>query len=156
MQQLNKLLNYSNIYSLWLSKGSTKEAAVELTVQQLDALEEITENEDSWMELVRISAAGRIHDTWLALDWPEGFDELVLCVPLCKLVNWECSKCTVGNRQENNSCANDYSLFGYIGTLVMNGAREDLVKHIKNARKILMNEKYLWNIHKCEPELLRT
>lgn len=153
---LNKLLNYSNIYSLWLSKGSTKEAAVQLTVQQLDALEEIAEDDDSWLELMRISSAGRNNDAWLALDWPDGFDELVLCVPLCKLVNWECSKCTVGKRQENNSCANDYSLFGFIGTLVINGAREELIQHIKNTRKILMNENYLWNIHKCEPELLKT
>lgn len=156
MQPLSKLLNYSNIFSLWMSKGSTKEAAIELTVQQLDALEEITEDDESWMQLVRISARGRIHDAWLALDWPEGFDELVLCVPLCKLVNWECSKCTVGARQENNSCANDYSLFGFIGTLVMNGERSELLRHIKNTRKILMNEKYLWNIHKCVAELNKT
>ncbi len=152
---LHKLLNYSNIYSLWISKGSTKEAAVELTVGQLDALEEIVNDDESWEELLYISARGRNHDAWLALDWPDGFDELVLCVPLCKLVNWECSKCTVGMRQENNSCAMDYSLFGFIGELVKNASRDELKQHIINSRKILKNESFCWNIHKCEIEILR-
>ena len=32
---LDKLLNYNNIYQQWINKGSTKEAAIELTIQQL-------------------------------------------------------------------------------------------------------------------------
>lgn len=152
---LNKLLNYNNIYSLWVSSGSTKEAAIELTIQQLDALEEIVSDDESWYELLNISARGRNYDAWLALDWPDGFDELILCVPLCKLVNWECSKCLVGERQENNSCAMDYSLFGYIGELVKNGMRDELKKHIVDAKKLLKSGNYSWNIHKCELELIK-
>jgi len=68
-------------------------------------------------------------------------------------VDWECGKCTVGSRQENNSCAHDYSLFGYIGELVKNGMREELLEHIKGTRKFLKNEGFIWNIHKCEFEL---
>ena len=153
---LNKLLNYNNIYQLWVNKGSTEEAAIELTIQQLDALEEIVSNEDSWEALLDISARGRNYDAWLATDWPDGFDELLLCVPLCKFVNWECSKCTVGRRQENNSCAMDYSVFGYIGELVKNAERNELLAHISNTRKMLKNGNYIWNVHKCELEVLNS
>jgi len=119
----------------------------------LDGLENITNDDESWYMLLEISARGRNYDAWLATDWPDGFDELLLCVPLCKLVDWECGKCTVGLRQENNSCAHDYSLFGYIGELVKNGMREELLEHIKGTRKFLKNEGFIWNIHKCEFEL---
>lgn len=149
---LHKLLNYNNIYQLWVNKGSTREAAIELTIQQLDALEEIVADDDSWDALIEISSRGRNYDAWLATDWPDGFDELLLCVPLCKLVNWECSKCTVGKRQENNSCAMDYSLFGYIGELVKNASRKELIDHINSVRKLLKNNNYIWNVHKCELE----
>lgn len=152
---MDKLLNYNNIYQLWINKGSTPESAVELTIQQLDALEEIVNDDNSWFELLEISARGRNYDAWLAADWPDGFDELLLCVPLCKLVSWECEKCTVGKRQENNSCAMDYSLFGYIGELVKNGQRKDLKEHLVNTRKFLRNENYCWNVHTCEMELIK-
>jgi len=150
---LDKLLNYNNIYQQWMNNGSTKEAAIELTIQQLDGLEEIASNDESWYELLEISARGRNYDAWLAMDWPDGFDELLLCVPLCKLVSWECGKCTVGERQENNSCAHDYSLFGYIGELVKNGMRDELLEHINGTRKFLKNKGFQWNIHKCEFEM---
>jgi hypothetical protein len=39
-----RILSYTNIYSQWLSKGSTESAAIELTLQQVDALEEIAES----------------------------------------------------------------------------------------------------------------
>jgi hypothetical protein len=41
-----RILSYTNIYSQWLSKGSTESAAIELTLQQVDALEEIAESDD--------------------------------------------------------------------------------------------------------------
>ncbi len=152
---LNKLLNYNTIYNQWVSNGSTKEAAIELTLQQLDALEEIVNNDISWHELLKISANGRNQDAWLAMDWPEGFDELLLCVPLCKFIDWECSKCFVGMRQENNSCAFDYSIFGYIGELIKAGSRDELKQHILNTKMFIKNSNYLWNIHKCEIEILK-
>ncbi|MBZ0202561.1 MAG: hypothetical protein IT281_02040 [Ignavibacteria bacterium] len=150
---LNKLLNYTQIYNLWINKGSTKEAAVELTLQQMDALEMIIEDDVSWKRLLEITDRGRRNDAWLASDWPSGFDELVLCVPLCKLVDWNCAACTIGSRQENNSCSHDYSLFGYIGELAVAGRRAELIAQIENARKMLYNENYSWNIHKCELEI---
>ena len=152
---LNKLLNYTQIYNLWLNDGATEKAAIDRTLQQIDAFEEIIDDDESWYELLEIVLRGRNEDAWLAADWPSGFDELLLCVPLCKLVDWECSKCTVGSRQENNSCAHDYSLFGYIGELVKNGARKELKEHIQSIRKMLNDNRYIWNVHKCEFELLK-
>lgn len=154
--KLNKLLNYTQVYNLWLNNGSSKEAAIELTLQQLDALEEITSDDSSWLRLLEIAGNGRKHDAWLASDWPSGFDELVLCVPLCKLVNWECRNCTIGSRQDDHSCSHDYSLFGYIGELVVAGRRAELIDQIEHARKMLRDERYLWNIHKCELEVKRS
>ncbi len=151
---LNKLLNYTQIYNLWLNKGGTKEAAIELTLQQLDALENIVTDDKSWRELLRISAGGRAHDPWLASDWPAGFDELLLCVPVCKLVNWECSTCTIGKRQANLSCAHDYSVFGFIGELVVNARRDELITHISLTRKMLKDERFRWDVHKCELEVI--
>lgn len=152
---LSKLLNYTQIYNLWLNKGADEASAVELTIQQIDALEEIVDDNESWRKLLEISARGRNKDAWLAADWPAGFDELLLCVPLCKLVDWDCAKCTVGRRQENNSCANDYSVFGYIGELVKQGARRELKFHLLAVKKMLREERYMWNIHKCEMEKIR-
>jgi hypothetical protein len=151
---LNKLLNYTQIYNLWLNRGGTAEAAVELTMQQVDVFEDIVNDDENWYKLLEISARGRNHDAWLAADWPSGFDELLLCVPLCKLVDWECSKCTIGRRQENNSCSHDYSVFGYIGELVKNGSRDELKSHILSVKKMLRDKKYVWNLHKCELEVL--
>lgn len=151
---LERLLNYTQIYNLWLNRGSTKEAAIELTLQQVDVLEDIVNDDEYWFRLLEIASRGRNHDVWLAADWPSGFDELVLCVPLCKLVDWECKKCTVGMRQGYNSCAYDYSLFGYIGELVKNGLREELKGHLLSVKKILRDEKFIWNVHKCEIEVI--
>ncbi len=152
---IDKLLNYTQIYHLWLNRGRTREAAIDLTLQQVDAFEEIVNDDESWYKLKQISANGRIHDAWLASDWPSGFDELLLCVPLCKLVDWECAKCTIGSRQENNSCAHDYSLFGYIGELVVIGDRRGLTDHIKSIRKMLRDDRFHWNIHKFELEAVK-
>jgi hypothetical protein len=148
-------LNYNNIYQLWQNKGSTFDAAVELTLQQLDSLEAIASDDKSWDMLLEISARGRNTDAWLAADWPTGFDELLICVPLCKLVDWECAKCTIGSRQENYSCAMDYSVFGFIGELVKSGSRKELLDHINNVRKMLKNPGFEWNIHTCSLDLIK-
>ncbi|MEO6694882.1 MAG: hypothetical protein ABIY50_01590, partial [Ignavibacteria bacterium] len=95
---------------------------------------------------------GRDVDAWLALDWPDGFDELLLCVPLCSLVRFECNKCTIGIRQENNSCAHDNSLFGYISELLKNNARDALKYHMISIKKMLLSDNYKWNISSQELE----
>lgn len=147
---LNKLLNYNDIYQKWLNSNGDQKSAIELTLQQLDTLEDIVINDESWFELIKIARKGRHLDAWLALDLPYGFDELIICLPLCKFSDWGCSKCTVGSRQENYSCSNNYSLFGYIGDLVINGLKKDLLIHINNIRLLLNNRLYEWNVHSSQ------
>src|SRR5437667_12650402 len=116
--KINSLLNYPAIYKEWLNSDKTPESAGLLTLKQVEAFQKIVLDNDSWDFLLSVSSKGRNIDVWLALDWPEGFDELILCVPLCKLVDYECSKCIIGKKQNNNSCAHDFSVFGWIGELV--------------------------------------
>ncbi len=151
---IEKLLNYNSVYNEWKNQGSTAEAARILTIQQVSAFEEIVNDDEGWEFLLKAAEAGRNEDAWLAKDWPDGFDELLLCVPLCKLVDWECSKCIVGNRQGNYSCANDDSLFGWAGELVIKKERELLKVHIGYIKKILENESpYAWNMEKHLAEI---
>lgn len=122
------------------------ESARLLTLKQVEAFEEIVADDEGWKFLLASFNSGRDTDAWLATDWPAGFDELLLCVPLCKLVDFECSKCTVGKRQENNSCAHDDSLFGYVAEILKRQDRDELMKHIGFIKQLLSNEKYSWNM----------
>ena len=150
MQINNQLLPYKEILSEWKNSDLTSESARMLTLKQSEAFEKIVTNEDGWNYFVKVFNQGREVDAWLALDWPDGFDELLLCVPLCTLVKFECSECYVGKRQENNSCANDFSLFGYIAELIKKNDREGLILHIEDVKKILTDENCKWDIKKLK------
>ncbi len=151
---IDKLQNYGSIYNEWKELGKSAEAARLLTIKQIGSFEQIVNDNESWSKLLEITAAGRREDAWLAADWPAGFDELLLCVPLCKLVDWECGKCIIGKQQNNVSCAHDDSLFGWVGELVIRNEREMLKHHIGNLKKVLeQNAVYKWNFEKHEIEL---
>ena len=143
---VNVLLSYNEVLNEWKKSDMNIDAAKLLTLRQVEQFEKIVSDDDGWIRLLEIFNNGRETDAWLALDWPDGFDELLLCVPLCKLVNYECSKCTIGKRQENNSCAHDFSLFGYTAELLKESDRAGLVNHIDSIKKILLLEEYKWNI----------
>jgi len=151
---IEKLQDYNSIYGEWKALGRTAESARLLSLKQVEAFAQIVYDDESWHKLLEIAAAGRNEDAWLAADWPAGFDELLLCIPLCKLVDWECSKCIVGKKQNNISCAHDDSLFGWVGELVIKNEREALKKHIENIKKILEpGSLYKWNLEEHEIEL---
>jgi len=141
-----QLLPYSDILHEWKSSRMDIDAAKFLTLRQIEAFEGIVNDDEGWEYLLSVFNNGRDVDAWLALDWPDGFDELLLCVPLCKLVEFECHKCTIGRRQENNSCAHDFSLFGYIAELLKKSDKEALRVHIGDMKKILLDEKYGWDL----------
>jgi len=141
-----QLLPYSDILDQWKRSKMDIDSAKFLTLNQVEAFENIVCDDEGWKYLLSVFNNGRDVDAWLALDWPEGFDELLLCVPLCKLVEFECSKCTIGRRQDNNSCAHDYSLFGYIAELLNNNDRLGLKDHIISIKKILLFEHYRWDV----------
>ncbi len=148
MEKEKKLLPYNEISSKWSDSNQSEASARLLTLEQTEALKSVISFDEGWNYLLSVFNNGRDTDAWLALDWPDGFDELLLCVPLCSLVKFECSKCYVGMRQGNNSCANDFSLFGYIAELLKAEDREGLLNHIVSIKKILLSEENVWNIEK--------
>ncbi len=146
MEKSIELLSYKEISDEWEKSRRDNDSSKFLTLSQVEKFENIVKDDESWIKLLEIFNRGRDIDAWLAMDWPDGFDELVLCIPLCKLVDFECSRCIVGMRQENNSCANDYSLFGYIAELLKVSDREGLINHIESIKKILLLDRFTWNI----------
>ncbi len=146
------LLSHTEILDKWKESHMNIDSAKFLTLKQIEAFGEIVNDDDRWVNLLSVFNNGRDVDAWLALDWPDGFDELLLCVPLCKLVEFECVKCTIGRRQNNNSCAHDSSLFGYIAEFLKNNDRVGLKDHITSIKKMLLFENYRWDVslHKLE------
>ncbi len=149
---MKELLSYNEISFEWKNSSADINAAKYLTLAQVERFESILRDDTSWNNLLEIFSKGRDIDAWLALDWPDGFDELVLCVPLCRLVDFECSRCIVGMKQEKNSCANDFSLFGYIAELLKVPDRDGLINHIDAIKKILLLDNYKWNINSKKTE----
>ena len=145
-----KLQSFNNIIEKWQAGGSSKEAATELTLEQVEALRDIVNNDKDWNKLLEIFRKGRSHDSWLAEEWPAGFDELVVCAPLCKYIDWECAGCFVGKRQNNFSCANDDSLFGYIAVLLQIENRELLKEHLEKIKNLLTNDNVKWDMDRHE------
>lgn len=154
MESIKQLLSYKEIYNEWERSGKNSRSARLLTLQQVEAFEEIINDDGKWEYLLWIFSNGRKIDSWLALDWPEGFDELLLCVPLCSLVEFECELCTIGKRQDNSSCANENSVFGYIAELLKDKDREGLMKHIEFIKRMLSDDNCKWNLTLREIEIL--
>ena len=148
MEKIKSLLPYNEILNKWNNGIQSELSARLMTLEQTEALESVIADDDGWEYLLSVFNNGRETDAWLALDWPDGFDELLLCLPLCSLVKFECSRCFVGMRQDNNSCANDFSLFGYIAELIKAADRVGIMNHIASIKKILLSEEYIWNIEK--------
>lgn len=143
-----ELKGFDEIIKTWHAKGKNRESAKLTTIEQVDAFVEIITDDIKWRELLEVFRSGRLHDAWLAVDWPKGFDELVLCAPMCKLVEWECARCHVGIRQDNFSCANDDSLFGYIAVLLAIEKRDLLLHHLIKIKLVLENENIYWDMNK--------
>src|SRR4030095_3711430 len=143
-----ELKSYNDILTVWVDSGATEEAAIELTLGQVEAFEKIVEDDKKWPVLLERFRQGRMYDSWIAADWPKGFDELVLCAPLCKLVEWECAKCCVGRKQNNFSCANDDSLFGYIAVVLSHEDRELIKEHIAKIKLLLKDGALYWDMAK--------
>lgn len=141
-----EILSFNEINTEWKKSNKDPDAAKYLTLSQVERFESIVKDDESWVKLLEIFNNGRDIDAWLAMDWPDGFDELVLCVPLCKLVDFECGRCKVGISQQNNSCANDFSVFGYIAELLKVPDRDGLIIHIDAIKKILLLDNFKWNI----------
>lgn len=131
------LLGFEPLIAAWQRDGASQAAALRWTASQVGAFAVLVADDAGWERLLEIFERGRAADSWLATDWPSGFDELLLCAPLCQLVQFECARCTIGSRQSSLSCAHPGSVFGRIGTLLSARDRLGLMRHLEAVAAML-------------------
>ena len=146
------LLAFQPVLEAWRRDGETPAAALAWTRHQVRAFQDLVNQDAGWRRLVEIFQLGRAVDPWLASDWPHGFDELLLCAPLCQMVRFECARCDLGARQRSMSCAHSATVFGRIGALLERGDREGLLLHLGHVEAMLQPGSRLeWDPESCRP-----
>jgi hypothetical protein len=137
------LLPHREIIAQWQGQGGDALSARRAALAQVTAFARIIDDDAGW-EMI----AGKRHeDSWLTFDWPDGFDELLLCAPLCQLVSFQCAQCVIGRRQQDYSCAHPDTVFGRVGALIMLRQRAALQEHLLLIREMLTSEKeLLWDL----------
>lgn len=143
---LNSLKSFEEIVAEWKLNGASPELARLLTLRQVIAFENIVSDDVCRAFLLEKFNNGRATDSWLATDWQNGFDELILCVPLCKLVDWQCEECMIGKRQQNHSCEDENSVFGLTAELLKANDKEKLLIHTGWMKKMLEDSNTKWNL----------
>ena len=144
---LHQLLSFEPLMDGWIGDGGDAAAARRWTSRQVAAFAALVADDAGWRAVLEIFDRGRGVDSWLATDWPSGFDELLLCAPLCQLVEFDCARCTIGARQEANSCAHPASVFGSIGTYLQERDRERLQRHLEHVVTMLdPGESWRWDL----------
>jgi hypothetical protein len=131
------ILAFEPLIAAWRRDGAGPAAALQWTASQVAAFARLVADDAGWERLLAIFERGRAADSWLATDWPSGFDELLLCAPLCQLVQFECARCTIGERQGSLSCAHPGTVFGRIGELLRQRDRLLLLRHLESAAAML-------------------
>jgi hypothetical protein len=119
------LLPAQTIVDRWRALGSSPEAAARLSLDQVRGLRALVDDDAGWRRLTRLLVRSR-GDSWLAHDWPEGFEPMMLCAALCRVVDYECARCRIGQEQEGRSCVNPASAFGRVGVFLADGDRAGL------------------------------
>lgn len=128
---------HSQVLAAWRNAGATPAAALDRTREQVRGLRDLVQDRAGWQRVLQAYAGGRAQDSWLATDWPTGFDELLVCAPLCALVSFECARCTIGARQQAMTCAHPATVFGRIGAILEQGDREALLQHLDEVEAML-------------------
>ncbi len=119
----------------WQEHGASASVALTIATEQANALEARVGDDDGWARLVSI--ARRTVDPWFATDWPDTFDPLMLVLPLCKTVDWECARCPVGRQQEDRACAHPEVPITRLGTAVSRGERRRAQTELAVLRSML-------------------
>jgi hypothetical protein len=146
----HELLPFQAVIDAWRASGGGTGAALDWTRRQVAACRALVRDEAGWNQLLHVFLQGRAHDAWLATDWPHGFDELLLCAPLCQHVRFECGRCHVGTRQGSVSCAHPASLFGRIAALLQSGDRDGLLRHLDDIDALLAPQSArTWDLEAC-------
>ena len=134
--RVHRLLPAADIVERYRRGGADERAAIDGTLTQIRGLREEIESEKRWKALVEL--ARRIGDPWNADDWPLGFDPLLLCVPLCTNVDYECARCPIGQRQDDQSCTHPTSHFGRLGDLVRRADHPALLAALDSLEQTLV------------------
>ncbi len=119
----------------WMAAGGTVRAALDVATAQATALEARVADDSGWERLVSI--ARRTADPWFATDWPDTFDPLMLVLPLCKTLDWECARCPIGQQQEDRACAHPEVPITRLGTAVSRGERQRTQSELAVLRPML-------------------
>lgn len=119
----------------WTERGGTIEAALEVASQQVESLGATVSSQREWTRLVSI--ARRTIDPWFATDWPETFDALMLVLPLCRTLDWECAKCPIGRQQDDRACAHPEVPVTRLGAAVSNGEQHRAQTELSVLRSML-------------------
>lgn len=119
----------------WMAAGGTVRAALDVATAQATALEARVADDSGWERLVSI--ARRTADPWFATDWPDTFDPLMLVLPLCKTLDWECARCPIGQQQEDRACAHPEVPITRLGTAVSRGERQRTQSELAVLRSML-------------------
>lgn len=119
MSSTGKLRSADAAVAAWSERGGTLEDALIVASQQVESLEATLSSERQWTRLVSI--ARRTIDPWFATDWPETFDALMLVLPLCRTLDWQCAQCPIGRQQDNRACAHPEVPVTRLGTAISRG-----------------------------------
>lgn len=119
----------------WTARGGTLEAALTVASQQVESLSHAISTEREWTRLVAI--ARRTVDPWFATDWPDTFDSLMLVLPLCRTLDWQCAKCPVGRQQDDRACAHPEVPVTRLGTAISRGENHRAQTEVSVLRSML-------------------
>lgn len=106
----------------WRGGDASTSSALAIVEDQSRKLRSSLGDSTKWNKLVQISR--RTIDPWFVTDWPETFDPLVLVVPLCHAVDWQCATCPIGRQQHGQTCANPESPVSRLGASIVADERE--------------------------------
>ncbi len=119
----------------WSEQGGTLEAALLVASQQVESLDATLSSQREWTRLMSI--ARRTIDPWFATDWPETFDALMLVLPLCRSLDWQCAQCPIGRQQEDRACAHPEVPVTRLGTAISRGEHHRAQSELAVLRSML-------------------
>jgi len=131
----DKLRSAHAAVEAWTECGGTLEDALTVASQQVESLNAMLSSEREWARLVSI--ARRTIDPWFATDWPETFDALMLVLPLCRTLDWQCAKCPIGRQQDERACAHPEVPVTRLGTAISRGEQHRAQAELAVLRSML-------------------
>lgn len=130
-----ELLPASAAVEEWTARGGTLEAALSVASQQIESVSAAISTEREWTRLVAV--ARRTVDPWFATDWPDTFDSLMLVLPVCRTLDWQCAKCPIGQQQDDRACAHPEVPVTRLGMAISRGEKHRAQTEVTVLRSML-------------------